>query len=311
MNIQRELPGIQKNVKLASYTTFKIGGPAEYFFEAKTREDLIKAIKTAKKFKMPFFILSGGSNTLVSDKGYKGLVVRFKNSGLTLRRAQGDAEQGQNIKFKNCEIICEAGTPLAELIKESVGNGLSGLEWVAGIPGTIGGAIRGNAGAFGKSMADVVERVELLEINSELRIKSYESKDCRFGYRNSIFKEKNNLIVLSAEVRLKTDDKEKIKESIERYLNYRKEKHPLEFPSAGSVFENPEGHSAAKLIEECGLKGKKIGQAQISEKHANFIINLGQAKAKDVCRLIDLAKEKVKDKFGIILKEEIKFLGFS
>lgn len=296
MNIQRELPGIQKNVKLASYTTFKIGGPAEYFFEAKTREDLIKAIKTAKKFKMPFFILAGGSNTLVSDKGYRGLLIRNQNS------------EFQIIGFK---IKAEAGIRLSRLVMESLNHGLSGFEWVAGIPGTIGGAIRGNAGAFEKSMADVVERVELLEINSELIIKSYELKDCRFGYRSSIFKEKNNLIVLSAEIRLKTDDKEKIKESIERYLNYRKGKHPLEFPSAGSIFENPEGHSAAKLIEECGLKGKKIGQAQISEKHANFIINLGQAKAKDVCRLIDLAKEKVKDKFGIILKEEIQFLGFS
>jgi len=295
MNIQRELPGVLKNVKLAPYTTFKIGGPAEYFFEAKTKEDLIKAIKTAKKFKTPFFILAGGSNTLVSDKGYRGLVIKNQNS---------------EFQILGSRIVTEAGVKLSKLVTESLSHGLSGFEWTAGIPGTIGGAIRGNAGAFGKSMTDVVEKVELLEINSELRIKSYESKDCCFGYRSSIFKEKNNLIVLSAEVRLKTDDKEKIKESIERYLNYRKEKHPLEFPSVGSVFENPEGYSAAKLIEECGLKGKKIGQAQISEKHANFIINLSQAKAKDVCRLIDLAKKKVKEKFKIELKEEIQFLGF-
>lgn len=295
MNIQKELPGLQKGVKLAPYTSFKIGGPAKYFFEAKTQEDLIRAIKTAKKFKTPFFVLAGGSNTLVSDKGFKGLMIRFKSS---------------KFRIENCKIICEAGAPLVELVSESAKNGLTGFEWVAGIPGTIGGAIRGNAGAFEKSMADVVEKVESLEINSELRIKKYEAKDCRFGYRNSIFKEKNNLIILSAEIRLRTDDKEKIKKSIEGYLNYRKERHPLEFPSAGSVFENPKGYSAARLIEDCGLKGKKIGRVQISEKHANFIINLGQAKAKDVCRLIDLAKKEVKNKFDINLKEEIQFLGF-
>jgi len=295
MDIQKDLPGIKKNIRIAPYTTFKIGGPAEYFFKAKTKEDLIKAIETARKFKLPFFILAGGSNLLVSDKGFKGLVIKNQNS---------------KIRIKDSKVITEAGVKLNELVKVCLKKSLSGLEWSAGIPGTIGGAIRGNAGAFEKSIAESIEKIEALEINVRLEIKNYEVKDCKFDYRSSIFKEKKNLIVLSAEIRLEKDDKSKIKERIERYLNYRKNKHPLEFPSAGSIFKNPKDNAAGILINQCGLSGFKIGQAQISEKHSNFIINLGGAKAEDVCQLIDLIKKKVEEKFGIELKEEIQLLGF-
>lgn len=295
MDIQKELSGTRKRVRLAPYTTFKIGGLAEYFFEAKTKEDLIKAIETAKKFKLPFFILAGGSNILISDDGFKGLVIKNQNN---------------KIRIEGSKIVVEAGSKLNELVKVCLKESMSGLEWSAGIPGTIGGAIRGNAGAFEKSIADSVEKVEVLEINSELKIKIYETKDCKFDYRTSIFKEKNNLIVLSAEIKLEKDDREKIKERVERYLNYRKNKHPLEFPSAGSIFKNPKDNAAGILINQCGLSGSKIGQAQISEKHSNFVINLGGAKAEDVCKLINLIKEKVKEKFGIQLEEEIQFLGF-
>jgi len=293
--IEEKLPGLQKNIELASYTTFRIGGPADYFFVAKAKEDLIRAVKAAKEFKLPFFVLAGGSNLLISDKGFRGIAIQNKAS---------------RFKLMDTKISVEAGLMLRDLMPILVENELGGLEWVAGIPGTVGGAIRGNAGAFGKSMADTIDSVEILEVKSEIKIKKYRTEDCGFNYRDSIFKKRDNLIILSAEIKLEKKDKKEIQENIKRFLNYRKEKQPMNFPSAGSIFKNPEDSSAGRLIEDCGLKGKKIGQAQISEKHANFIINLGEAKAEDILKLINLAKEKVKEKFGIELEEEIQFLGF-
>ena len=278
----------QKNILLKNYTTFKIGGPAEYFFTAKNKIELIKAIHEAKILNLPFFILAAGSNVLFSDKGYDGLVIKFENP------------------------------KLSQLVNK-------GLEWAAGIPGTVAGAIYGNAGAFGKSMADVVKTVEVFDVKSN-KIKKLKNRQCKFGYRNSIFKENSNLIILSAEIRLKKSNSKKIK----KYLEYRKKTQPLSFPSAGSIFKNFTPHRnkisgagpafktlikkfkkkdvipAAYLIEKCGLKGKKIGGAKISELHSNFIVNLGGASAKDVLKLIDLAKRKVKNKFGVELKEEIR-----
>lgn len=262
----------QRSIPLKNYTTFKIGGRAKWFCIAESKDDLIEAIKTAKKKKLPFFILGGGSNVLISDKGYQGLVIKYQNPQL------GDF----------------------------VGRG---LEWAAGIPGTIAGAIRGNAGAFGKSMQDAVKTVEVFDAKTQ-KIKIFKNKDCKFSYRNSIFKKNPNLIILSAKIKTKkahcshTGNSKKIRE----YLNYRKARHPQE-PSAGSIFKNFPDIPAAKLITQCGLLGKKIGQAQISTKHPNFIINLGGAKAKDVLRLINFAKRKVKNKFGKKLEEEIQFLG--
>jgi UDP-N-acetylmuramate dehydrogenase len=317
MNPDKYLPTIQKNVFLAKYTTFKIGGKAKYFFIAKTKKDLIKAISFAKKTKLSFFnsrvkrgnqssrrakrggvfILGGGSNLLISDKGYKGLVIKIQMDSIF------------SVETRN--IYAEAGARLADLVKMSLEKRLTGLEWAAGIPGaTIGGAIYGNAGAFGESMKNVVENVEVLDCRN-LKIKSLKNKNCKFGYRESIFKRNKNLIILSATFKLKKDKKEKIKKLIEKYLNHRRTVQPLNYPSAGSVFRNPTKNkelTAGKLIEKCGLKGKIIGRAKISEKHANFIVNLGGAKAKDVKKLINLIKKQVKNKFGITLKEEIRFL---
>ena len=258
----------QRNILLKKYTTFRIGGAAKYFWVAKTKKELIEAVKFAKKHKLPFFILGGGSNVLVSDQGYQGLVIKFR-------------------------------TPLLSKFVDK------GLEWAAGIPGTVGGAISGNAGAFDGSMADVVKNVEVLDTRSR-KIKIFKNKDCKFGYRDSIFKKNANLIILSVELRLERGDPKKIK----KHLSYRKKTQPLNFSTAGSVFQNTPKFSAARLIEDCGLKGKKIGKAQISKKHANFIVNLGGAKAKDVLKLINLIKKEVKNKFGIKLEEEIQYLGF-
>lgn len=301
---------LQNNVILANFTTFKIGGTAKYFIKAKNQKEIIDAVKWAKKRNLPFFVLGNGSNVLFSDDGFEGLVINVRCSKFEIRGKK---------------IIAEAGCPLQKLVQETIKKSLAGLEWAAGIPGTLGGAIYGNAGAFSKEIKDVVEKVKILELkNSELRIKELKNKDCKFGYRESVFKKKKKLIILEAILKLKKGDKKKLKEKVKKILKIRKEKQPLEYPSAGSVFKNvplkkiPKKIQkkfkdkikngflpAAVLIETAGLKGKKIGGAKISEKHANFIINIKNAKAKDVLALINLTKRMVYQKFKSKLKEEV------
>lgn len=293
MNINKELPGVKKNVLLKNYTTFKIGGRTRYFFVARTKEDLISAIKTTKKFNLPFFILGKGSNLLVFDDGFNGLVIKIENCKL---------------KIENSKITAGAGLSLSKLVNISLEKGLTGSEWAVGIPGTAGGAIYGNAGAFGKSMADIIKEVEVFDINDS-KFKIYNLRDCKFGYRDSIFKHRKNLIILLAVLKLRKSEKKQIQKKIKEFLNYKKRTQPLNFSSAGSIFKNSKKFSAAELIEKCNLKGKKIGNAKISEKHANFIVNLGNGKAKDVIKLINLIKKKVKNKFSIELKEEVCFLS--
>jgi len=308
-------PGVKENVSLKDYTTFKIGGKAKYFFVAKTKNKLINAIKASKQLNLPFFILGGGSNVLFSDKEFKGLVIRVKNV---------------KFKIKNCVINAEAGAPLPLLVQKAQQNSLSGLEWAVGIPGTIGGAVYGNASAFGKAIGDLVKQVEVLDLKT-FKIKKLSKKECQFKYKDSIFKHKKNLLILSVISRLKKGNKEKIKENMKRFLTIRKETQPLNYPSAGCIFKNlksqiskvkikknllrkfPELRDfiqkgeipAGYLIDKAGLKGKRIGDAMVSEKHANFIVNLGNAKTKDVQKLIAHIKKKVKKIFGIELKEEI------
>ena len=315
MDIQKSFPQIQKNIPLEKYTTFKVGGPAKYFFIARKKEDIIKAIKTAKQFKVPFFILAGGSNVLISDEGFKGLIIKIQNPKFRIQRSK---------------LYAEAGVPVAILVQETAKLGLSGLEWAAGLPGTLGGAIRGNAGAFKRAIENIVKEVEVLD-SKNLKVKKIKNKNCQFDYRDSIFKRNRKLIILSATLRLKKYKKNKIKKKMGDCLAYRARKHPQK-PSAGSIFKGVESSElragffkkfpeakkivkekilpAAFLISQCQIIGKKIGQAQISEKHPNFIINLGRAKATDVKKLINLIKNKVKNRFGITLKEEIQYLGF-
>lgn len=310
------VPGIKKDVLLKNYTTFKIGGQAKYFFEAKNKEDLIKAVVAAKKNKLPFFILGNGSNVLAEDDGFNGLIIKTKSSKLKTKNHNSKTEPrrvGARVKMKTKfssplkTIYAETGTPLSMLVSKAIKNGLMGVEWAVGVPGSAGGAICGNAGAFGKAMGDIVKSVEVLEI-TRAKLKTFKNQDCKFGYRDSIFKKNKNLIILSAELQLKKGNKKEIKEKIKEYLEYRKKNQPLNFSSAGSVFQNSPGFSAGELIEKCGLKGKRIGNAKISEKHANFIVNLGGAKSVDVKKLIALAKKEVKNKFKIDLEEEIQYL---
>lgn len=320
----------QQNVPLRNYTTFRIGGRAKYFYLAKTKDNLVKAILMAKKLKLPFFILGGGSNLLISDKGIDELVIKIQNTKYKILRSRASSLRGG----LNIKIFAEAGVLLGKLVNVSLEKKLTGLEWAAGIPGTVGGAIYGNAGAFGKSMKDVVEEVEVFEAKNQ-KIKILKNKNCKFTYRDSVFKKNKNLIILSLKIQLKKGSKKAILRKIKKYLAYKKTTQPQNYPFAGSVFKNFTPYRpaesgtgagakelrelkkfkktgtipAAWLIEKCGLKGKKIGKAEISEKHANFIVNLGKAKAKDVKKLINLAKKMVKNKFKINLEEEIQYLN--
>jgi UDP-N-acetylmuramate dehydrogenase len=304
---------VQKNILLKKYTTFKIGGSAEYFVAVKTKEELIEAINFAKEKTAVPLILGGGSNILASDKGYSGIVIKIQNSEIT---------------FDKENITSGAGAQLSALVKKSSEYNLTGLEWAAGIPGTLGGAIRGNAGAFEGSIADCLVSAEAYDIKKN-EIVVLNKDNCFFGYRESIFKKNKNLIIISAVLKLKEGDKEKIIKKIKENIEYRQVKHPKE-PSAGSCFKNifvedlpsnffekfPETKIAVKngilpvafLIHSCALKGERFGSAQVSKIHPNFIVNLNGAGSDDVLQLISLVKKKIKEKYNLELKEEIEIL---
>lgn len=316
-DIKDLLNGVQENIPLAIYTTFKIGGPARYFYAAKTVEGIKQAVQVAKELKLVYYIIGNGSNILVSNRGFDGLIIKINN---------------QEIIIKNNEILAGAGAMLANLVGGAANASLSGLEWMIGIPGTLGGAIYGNAGAFGRSIGEVIESVKVLNFDN-LAEEILTNKKCGFAYRYSIFEEKK-YIILSAILKLKKGDKRESEKILKEYIAKRQGKHPTG-PSAGSVFKNilmaenqkafngllkkfPEMDKfkvsgkipAGWFIEELGLRGKKIGGAMIANEHGNFILNTGDAKATDVIMLISLIKEKIRVNFGIQLEEEIQYVGF-
>ena len=306
------LPGVQKNVPLAPYTTFKIGGKARYFFVAKTTQDILKAMGVARELRVPFFVLGEGSNVLVSDKGFNGLVVRILNT---------------EYQILHTKLYSEAGVSFPAIVLAAGKRGLAGLEWAGGLPGTVGGAVRGNAGAFGGEVKDSLISVECVDEKGNVRKLS--NKECKFSYRSSLFKQKK-WIVLSAVFQLKSGNKKSIEQIAKDHIQYRKERHPLEFPNAGSIFKNCDLKliplklqdfvkpavkvdpfpvvPTAFLIHQAGLKGLKQGGAQVSEKHPNYMVNLGGARAKDVCLLIKKVKQRIKSKFSVDLEEEIEFV---
>jgi UDP-N-acetylmuramate dehydrogenase len=316
---------IQRDIPLAKYTSFKIGGPAKYFFLAKNNDDLVKAVAWSKKLKIPSYILSGCSNVLVADIGFNGLVILNQAQDIIFSAKHGSASGGKS----NNQVVADAGVNLMDLVNKSIENGLSGLEWAAGIPGSVGGAIRGNAGAFRGEIADNITKVEVMRGAKQFVL---DKSQCEFKYRDSIFKHNNDLII-SAEFELSKGDKTKSQQQVNEILQNRKTKQPLEFPSAGCVFKNilitsankdevaklnnlPQEYlkykkiPAAWLIDSLDLKGKTIGKAQVSDKHANFMINLGGATANEVLQLISYVKMSVRDNLGFQLMEEIEYVGF-
>lgn len=280
---------ILRDIKLANYTTFGIGGKADYFVAAKTKKQILEAVKWAKKKGVDYFILGHGSNVLVADKGVRGLVIKTESLKL---------------KAESSRIIAQAGVSLSNLIQYSLKHSLSGLEVLAGIPGTVGGSVVGNAGTEKGSIAQVVEKVTVL--GEDAKIKDLDRQKCQFDYRRSCF-QKNKEIILEVTFNLKKEKPVVIKKRIAEVLKTRK--NQPKGKNAGSIFKNPRFASAGYLIENAGFKGKKVGRAMISYKHANWIINLDIAKALDVLKLISLIKDKVWKDFKVKLEEEIVFLG--
>jgi len=289
---------IKLNEVLAGHCTYRIGGAAKCYFCAAGEDEVVAGLEVARENGFPFFILGGGSNVLFSDEGFPGLVLKMENNSIK-SRDDGDKDT----------LIVGAGTPLAALVKFAYDHSLTGMEWAAGIPGTVGGAIRGNAGAFHREMGEAVVKVRALKVNSgDIESQIFPKANCDFSYRDSIFKREKSLVVVSAALSLAKGDAAAIKSEMDEYLLKKTTTQPLDHPSAGSVFANPPGFFAGKIIEDCGFKGKVVGGAQVSEKHANFIINRGDAKALDVKELIGQIKIAAKEKFGVEMKEEIEVI---
>ena len=282
------------NESLKKHTTYGIGGPADLMIFPKSKQDLIKVIEIINENKIQLTILGSGSNVLVSDNGIRGAVISLKNS---LKQIEVD----ENILYAEC------GTMLGKIVKHAVKNNLIGLENLNGVPGTLGGALIMNAGAWGGEISENLIHVEI--INSKSEIQKIQKKDLNFSYRQSSFNKDD--ILLSAKFNLKKADKDIIKENFIEAQSGRKKSQPLNKRSAGSLFKNPKNNSAGKLLDEAGLKGFSIGDAKISEKHANFFINDGDATSKDMLMLIKKAHKEVKDKFNVNLSLEVKLMGFN
>ena len=284
---------VSLNVSLKEYTSFKIGGTADLFVVPNNLMELINVLDILKENNVEYFLLGAGSNLLISDKGIRGAVIKL-GDGFDYAHA------------KNGYILAGAGVSLAKLSACAKEAELKGLEFASGIPGSLGGALFMNAGAYGGEMKDVVTEVSY--IDKDGTVKTASCSECDFGYRKSIFSS-GDKIIISAKITLEKGSREEILQKMRELNAKRKEKQPLEYPSAGSTFKRPEGHFAGALIEEAGLKGHTIGGAQVSEKHAGFVINTGDATAEDVCELIEYVKKEVFKKSGVELEPEVRITG--
>ncbi len=317
---------IRKSVSLSPMTSFKIGGLADLFFEVEKEKDLIDIFDYIKKNKINHFILGGGSNIVFNDNGFRGIVLRMNNT---------------ETDFKDTTATVGAGKKITELTRELKDRSLSGLEWAYGIPATIGGLVVGNGGAFGQEISDCVLSVKVFDINKN-KFSALKKNECCFDYRDSIFKQNKELIVWEISLILKQDSPNEIEEKMIKNINYRKNHQPIDYPSAGSFFKNIKLDSLKKedwnrlikiigkslnneeiervrkhkaipiglLIDLLDLKGKKIGGAEISTKHGNFLINKKNAKAEEVIILSSIIKQKIRHKFNLQVYEEIEYVGF-
>lgn len=277
---------------MAGHTTFAIGGPCDLYLEPQDRDQVRQALAWVRKEGLPLFVLGKGSNLLVSDDGIEGVV-------LSLDGLAGCQIQGR-------EVVCEAGVDLADLCDQVAEAGLSGLEFACGIPGSLGGAIYMNAGAYGGEMKDVVTEVEVMD--AEGNILRIPAQDMDFAYRTSRLKQ-GGLICLSATMVLTEQDPSRVRQEMDRLTAEREAKQPLEWPSAGSTFKRPPGYYAGKLIIDAGMQGAQVGGAQVSTKHAGFIVNLGGATAQDVADLIAKVQQAVRDHAGVDMETEVRFIG--
>ena len=279
---------------MSRHTTFRIGGPASVFVTPKSEEDLLTAIEICRSQGAPYFILGNGSNLLVSDRGYDGVVVHI---GAELR----------DISVEGTEITAKTGAMLSQVAHVALSHGLTGMEFAAGIPGSLGGACMMNAGAYGGEMSQILVGVRALDDKGH--IVELAADQLELGYRHSIMMDKQ-YVVLGARIHLEKGDPEKIQAQMDDLKEKRIAKQPLEYPSAGSTFKRPEGAFAGKLIMDAGLRGFRIGDAMVSEKHCGFVVNAGKATAEDVCGVISHVQQVVMEKYGKELEPEIRFLGF-
>lgn len=281
------------NEPMKKHTTFRVGGPADYFVLPTEVSQITNIIELCKAEQIPYFILGNGSNLLVSDKGYRGVVIQiYKNMN--------------QIQIDGCKIKAQAGVLLSQIAKKALDAGLAGFEFASGIPGTLGGAAVMNAGAYGGEMKDVLTSVTVLDENGQML--HLEAKDLQLGYRTSIIKEKG-YVVIEAELELQVGDQTQIQKRMEQLKVQRVTKQPLEYPSAGSTFKRPVGYFAGKLIQDAGLRGYRVGDAQVAEKHCGFVINRGEATAAEITQLIKDVQKKVYEEFQVKLETEVKFLG--
>jgi len=284
---------VKENVSLRDLSSFRVGGLARYFAEPRTEEELQDIIRCANQIALPFAIIGGCTNILFSDSGYPGVIIRYAANKITQA---------------GTEVICGSGLGLQQLLSYCATNGLSGLEHLSGIPGLVGGAVRGNAGTSAEWINSAVVSIKALDVNT-LQMRTLSNPECKFSYRNSLFKENPGYYITECRFALKKTFEKHVRSRGALYIKNRSAQ-PTGVNSAGCVFKNPPGLSAGKIIDQLGLKGKTMGGASVSEHHANFIINRGKASASDIIMLISYIKQQVRDKMGIQLQEEIEYIGF-
>ena len=300
MGLHEELCGILgsenvlKEEPMKNHTTFRVGGPADWLVTPTEEEQIRDVVNLLRAEKVPYYVMGNGSNLLVGDKGYRGVIIQLGKNLSQIRMP----EEGV--------LYAQAGALLSKIAAEAFAQSLTGFEFASGIPGTLGGAVMMNAGAYGGEMKHVLKDALALTADGELRVLPVEQM--ALGYRTSIFAQ-NGDIVLSAQIRLQPGNPEEIRAYMDELKEKRITKQPLEYPSAGSTFKRPEGYFAGKLIEDTGLRGFQVGGAQVSEKHCGFVINKGQATAADILSLIEQVSDRVEAKFGVRLEPEVKRIG--
>ncbi len=308
--IRTRLPDVVENVSLKKYSTFRIGGPARFFIAPSTTDALVEAIRVARSIQLPYVMLGGGSNVLISDNGFPGLIIAARNQSLT---------------FTGNEVEADAGVKLSVLLVSAAQHGLDGLDFLAGVPGTVGGAVYGNAGSRRQAIGDCLTALTILDANG--RLQSLDPTDCKFTYRSSRFKQSHEPIV-KATLRLPSEESARVLARLTEFIRGKNAKQPTSGQSAGCTFQNvsaaeietgssvlrswiTDGQIPAwRLVVEAGLQGKQIGGVRVSERHANYILNDGTGSAEQVVMLISLIKQQVRDRFGVQLHEEIQLIGF-